>query len=155
MITITKAQLNDLKEILQIQYASYQSEALLHNDFTIQPLTQTLDQVIEEYHKGVILKAEQDDKIIGSVRAYAKEKTVYIGKLMVLPEYQGKGAGKRLLSAIENEFPNMRFELYTAFKSDRNLHLYKTSGYKRFKEETDDAGIRFVYFEKSLISPPT
>jgi len=148
MITIIKAQLNDLEEILQIQYAAYKSEAMLHNDFNIQPLTQTLDQVTEEYNKGVILKAEYENKIIGSVRAYKKENTVYIGKLMVHPDYQGKGVGKRLLSAIEHEFPNMRFELYTAYKSKRNMHLYETSGYKFFKEETDEAGIRFAYFEK-------
>ena len=148
MINITKAQLNDLEDILQIQYAAYQSEAMLHNDFSIQPLTQTLDQVVEEYHKGVILKAEQDNKIIGSVRAYEKVNTVYIGKLMVHPDFQGNGVGKRLLSAIENEFPNMRFELFTACKSNRNLHLYETSGYKCFKEEINDAGIRFAYFEK-------
>jgi len=154
MIKITKAQLNDLEDILQIQYAAYQSEALLHNDFTIQPLTQTLDQVIEEYHKGVILKAVFDNKIIGSVRAYEKDNTVYIGKMMVHPDYQSKGVGKRLLSAIEKEFPNMRFELFTAFKSNRNLYLYESSGYKRFKEEINDAGIRFVYFEKQVI-PPT
>lgn len=148
MINISKAHLEDLETILKLQYAAYQSEAELHNDFTIQPLTQTLDQVIEEFHKGVILKAEQDNIIIGSVRACKKENTVYIGKLMVHPEHQGNGLGKRLLAAIENEFSGCKFELYTACKSDRNLHLYETSGYGRFKEETDETGIRFAFFKK-------
>ncbi|MCL2186876.1 MAG: GNAT family N-acetyltransferase [Treponema sp.] len=148
MITITKAQLEDMEKILQLQYAAYQSEAMLHNDFTIQPLTQKLEEAIEEFKKCIVLKALFNNEIIGSVRAYQKEKTVYIGKLMVHPSHQGEGLGRKLLCAIENEFPNMRYELYTACKSERNLHLYETSGYTRFREDTDKAGIRFAYFEK-------
>ena len=151
MIKIIKAQLEDLEEILQLQYATYQSEAMIHGDFTIQPLTQTIDQVIEEYHKSVFLKAVLNNRIIGSVRAYSKDNTAHIGKLMVHPEHQGKGLGKRLLAAIEKEFPYHRYELFTSCKSDRNLHLYEVSGYIRFREKTDQAGIRFVYLEKMLL----
>ena len=145
---ITRAEVSDMEEILKLQYAAYQSEALIHNDFTIQPLTQTLNETIAEYNKGIVLKAVQDNKIIGSVRAYAEGNTAYIGKLMVHPDHQGKGLGKRLLAAIEREFPHKRYELFTSCKSDRNLHLYEATGYMRFREETDDAGIAFVYLEK-------
>ena len=147
-ITITKACLADMEEILQLQYAAYQSEARIHNDFTIQPLTQTLDETIEEYHKCVVLKAVLGGAIVGSVRAQVIGNTAYIGKLMALPDQQGKGLGKRLLAAIEAEFPNKRYELFTACKSNRNIHLYESSGYTRFREETNDAGIEFAYMEK-------
>ena len=148
MIRILKAQLEDIEAILQLQYAAYQSEALIHNDFSIKPLTQSLDELISEYHNGVILKAVQDDEIIGSVRAYADGDTVYIGKLMVHPNHQGGGLGKRLLTAIEGKLHRKRYELFTSSKSDRNLHIYEVMGYTRFREETDDAGIKFVYMEK-------
>ena len=145
---ITRANLSDMEEILTLQYAAYQSEALIHNDFTIQPLRETLDEVIAEYKKGTVLKAVQGGAIIGSVRACANSSTAYIGKLMVHPEHRGKGIGKSLLVAIEQEFPHMRYELFTSGKSDRNLHLYEAAEYVRFREETDAAGIRFVYLEK-------
>ena len=145
---IVRAEISDMEEILKLQYDAYQSEALIHGDFTIQPLTQTLDETIVEYNKDVVLKAVQDGKIIGSVRAYSEGNTTYIGKLMVRPDHQGKGLGKRLLAAIEREFPRKRYELFTSCKSDRNLHLYETTGYTRFREETNDAGIAFVYLEK-------
>jgi len=148
MIEIEKAKLEDMEAILKLQYASYQSEALLHNDFTIQPLTQTLEESIEEYHKKIVLKAVQAGEIIGSVRAHTEGGTAYISKLMVHPDHQSKGLGKRLLSAIEKEFPGKRFELYTAAKSKRNLHLYESSGYIRLREFVDDSGIRFVFLEK-------
>ena len=147
-ITVTKAGIDDVGKILQLQYAAFQSEARIHNDFTIQPLTQTLEEAIVEYHKCVVLKAELGGAIIGSVRAHAIGNTAYIGKLMVLPDQQGKGLGKRLLAAIEAEFPHKRYELFTACKSDRNIHLYETNGYTRFRKETDGAGIAFAYMEK-------
>jgi len=146
---IALAEVSDMEEILRLQYAAYQSEALIHGDFTIQPLMQTLDEIIEEYSKCVFLKATLYDKIIGSVRAHEKNGTVYIGKLMVHPDHQGKGLGRHLLTAIEREFPNKRYELFTSCKSDRNLHLYETAGYVRFREEINNAGIAFAYLEKS------
>jgi hypothetical protein len=51
---IRKAQIEDMEMILRLQYAAYQSEAEINNDYSIQPLTQTLDELIEEYHKGGI-----------------------------------------------------------------------------------------------------
>lgn len=51
-----------------------------------------------EYRKGIILKALDDDKtIIGSVRAFCDNGTVYIGKLMVHPSKQGQGIGNKVL----------------------------------------------------------
>jgi GNAT superfamily N-acetyltransferase len=125
-LKITHAEISDMEEILNLQYSAYQSEALIHGDFTIQPLVQTLGESIAEYHESIVLKAVRNSKIIGSVRAYAKGDTAYIGKLMVYPAYQGGGLGKHLLTAIEQEFPHKRYELFTSGKSDRNLHLYET-----------------------------
>ena len=145
---IGRAELSDVEEILRLQYAAYQSEAALHDDYTIQPLTQTMEESIEEYHKSVVLKAVLDGEIIGSVRAREENGTAYIGKMMVRPDHQGKGVGRRLLAAIEREFPNCRFELFTACKSDRNLALYESAGYTRFRQETNAAKIDFAYLEK-------
>ena len=99
---------------------------------------------------GSLLSGTKSQYIkIGSVRAHMKGSTAYISKLMVHPRHQGCGLGKRLLAAIEAEFPHMRYELYTACKSDRNIHLYESSGYTRFREEIDGAGIAFAYMEKN------
>ena len=79
---ITKATKEDLSEILQLQYLSYQSEAKLLNNFDIPPLKQTLQEVQNEYDNGTILKVLDDNnRIIGSVRGYIENGTLYIGKL--------------------------------------------------------------------------
>ena len=53
---ITKAEKNDLEEILKLQYLAYQSEAALFGNKDIPPLKQTLEEVISEYEAGIVLK---------------------------------------------------------------------------------------------------
>ena len=51
---IEVAQKEDLHAILKLQKESYLSEAILHNEFNIPPLTQTYESIIEEFDKGFI-----------------------------------------------------------------------------------------------------
>ena len=77
MILIKKAQKEDLEEILELQYLAYQSEAKLFDNMDIPPLKQTIDDICNEFQKGIVLKAIDDmGVIIGSVRAYQQNGTV-------------------------------------------------------------------------------
>ena len=146
---ITKAGKEDLKEILELQYLAYQSEAALFGNKDIPPLTQTLDEVIDEYNEGLILKmTDESGVIIGSVRAKEKDGTVYIGKLMVRPDHQKKGYGRRLLLEAERYFPGKRYELFTSTRSKDNILLYESAGYKEFMQKAVDDELVFVYMEK-------
>lgn len=147
-MTILKAVQDDLQEILELQYLAYQSEAALFGNKDIPPLKETIEELTEEFNKGTILKLVEDGKIIGSVRAYAKNGTAYIGKLMVHPDHRCKGYGTLLLNEIEKCFPDCRFELFTSTRSEDNIRLYQKLGYIIFdrKEITDE--LVFVYLEK-------
>ncbi len=146
---ITKASEEDLQEILELQHLAYQSEAALFGRQDIQPLTETLDELIEEYKAGTVLKmTDENGKIIGSVRGKEADGTLYIGKLMVHPDHQRKGYGRRLVTAIEECCPGRRYELFTSTRSVNNIRLYESLGYKKFDERDADGEIRFVYLEK-------
>lgn len=146
---IKRAQKEDLEEILKLQYLAYQSEARLFDNMDIPPLKQTIEEVYDEFQKGVILKAVDDGGvIIGSVRAYQDSGTVYIGKLMVHPSKQGQGIGTKLLLEMEKQYPNQRYELFTSTRSEKNIALYQKLGYKIFDEEQVTEELRFVYMEK-------
>lgn len=148
-VKIEKAEREDLNEILELQYLAYQSEAALFGTNDIPPLRQTLDEVVEEYNVGIILKmVDENGIIIGSVRAKENNNTVYIGKLMVHPDYRGNGFGTKLLSEIEHLFPNKRYELFTSTRSVDNIRLYQKSGYKIFSERIENDELTFVYMEK-------
>ena len=149
MCVIKKAERSDLKEILKLQYLAYQSEADLFGSRNIPPLKQTLDEVVEEFRSGVILKmADDKNTIIGSVRAHEHDGTVYIGKLMVHSEYRHKGYGTMLLSEIEKCFPDMRYELFTSTRSIDNIRLYQKLGYTIFARKAMNNELEFVYMEK-------
>lgn len=65
---IVRAEKKDLQKILDLQYLAYQSEAKLFDNQDIPPLKQTLSDVENEYQKGIILKALDEEKtMIGSV----------------------------------------------------------------------------------------
>jgi GNAT superfamily N-acetyltransferase len=146
---VLEAMKYDLGAILEMQYLAYQSEAKLLNNSKISPLVQTLSEVESEYEKGVILKGvTEDGTIIGSVRGYTEGNTLHIGKLIVHPDMQGKGYGKQLLSSIEDLYPDHRYELFTSSKSTRNLGLYESRGYVRFREKEAGPGLKMIYLEK-------
>ena len=149
MIVIEKACKEDLAEILKLQYIAYQSEAMLFGTTDIPPLKQTLEEVLQEFQRGIILKTtDENGNIIGSVRAYCENGTAYIGKLMVHPDFQKKGIGSMLLSEIEKQFPSMRYELFTSTRSVSNIRLYQKLGYRILREEAVTEELQFVYMEK-------
>ncbi|MGI0087545.1 MAG: GNAT family N-acetyltransferase [Nitrosotalea sp.] len=151
MAIIEKATVSDEEEILLLQKLAYKSEGDLYDDLSIPPLTQTLQSMQDEFGRQVFLKATVDEKIIGSVRAFAQEETCYIGRLMVHPDFQHHGIGKKLMNEIESLFKSCkRFELFTGNKSEKNINLYQKIGYKIFKTEEITDKITLVYLEKPV-----
>ena len=57
---IEKAQTEDLKEIIELQYLAYQSEAKLFGNMDIPPLMQTIEEVCEEFEKGIIPEIQKN-----------------------------------------------------------------------------------------------
>ncbi len=146
---ICKATEDDLPKILALQYLAFQSEVKLFKNKKDLPLKQTLDELTDELNKGVILKLIlDDDTIIGSVRAYTKDETTYIGKLMVHPDYRKRGLGTILMEKIENCFLNTRYELFTASKSVNNIEFYKKRGYEIFAKKRINEELVFIYMQK-------
>jgi GNAT superfamily N-acetyltransferase len=151
-IKIERATVSDAEEILLLQKLSYRSEAEIYNDFSIEPLVQTLEQLQKQFEDYIILKAVVDDTIIGSVRANYHDGTCKIGKLMVHPNHQNKGIGKMLMSTIEGLYPRSRYELFTGSKSAKNIGLYEKLGYKAFRVRLITPDFSLVYLEKESCS---
>jgi ribosomal protein S18 acetylase RimI-like enzyme len=149
---IVKAQINDLAEILNLQKLCYHENAIRYNDFSLDPLTQTLSDVNEEFAKKIVLKAVEGGKIIGSIRAFDKDGTCHIGRVIVHPDYQNRGIGKLLMGKIESFFKiSDRFELHTGFRDVKNLFFYTKLGYNKFKEQKATENLTMVFFEKQNI----
>jgi ribosomal protein S18 acetylase RimI-like enzyme len=150
-IAIERANLADAEEILALQKLAYQSEAAIHNEYNIPPLTQTLAEMRADFEKQVVLKATSGERIVGSVRGHVGEGTCFVGRLIVHPAFQNQGLGTRLMSEIESVFAEARrFELFTGHKSERNLYLYRKLGYRPFKEQKVSGALTLVFLEKGV-----
>lgn len=147
---IEKAEMKDMEEILALQKLAYQSEAELCNDYSIPPLKQSLESIKEDFSKMIILKAVEEGKIIGSVRAFEENEVCHIGRLIVHPTCQNKGIGKLLVHHIEDCFSTCKkYSLFTGNKSVKNLSFYGKLGYRSVKEEEINEKLTLVYLEKT------
>ncbi|MEW6112916.1 MAG: GNAT family N-acetyltransferase [Thermodesulfobacteriota bacterium] len=148
-VEIVQANVTDAAEILALQKLAYQSEAILYDDWSIPPLTQTLTEIEAEFSQKTFLKTHCSGMIVGSVRAAIDGGTCSIGRLIVHPEYRRKGIGTQLMSAIEERFPSaLRFELFTGEKSKGNIRLYENLGYRTFRKERMSPRVVTVFMEK-------
>ena len=146
---IETANKDDLGEILALQKLAYQSEAELYDDHSIPPLTQTIEGIEADFGSHLFLKAIINGRIAGSVRAYMNQGTCLVGRLIVHPNLQNQGIGTKLLKAIESHFSGARrFELFTGYRSERNIHLYEKNGYREFRREQASTNIIMVFMEK-------
>lgn len=151
MAQILRAEKADLPRILEIQRTAFRSEAELYGDPNIPPMQQTLAQLEQEFEKKIFLKAVEGSQIVGTVRGELTGYTCVLGRLAVLPEFQGRGIGTALLLEVEKVFPTAcLFELFTGDKSDENLALYSKNGYRIYKKEELSPKVTLVYLEKGI-----
>ncbi|MFD5746723.1 GNAT family N-acetyltransferase [Streptomyces sp. NPDC127033] len=153
-VTISAARAQDAEQILKLQYLCYQNEAELYGDYTIEPLTQTLDDLRSELDSGHGLVARLGDEVVASVRGSVDETgTARIAKLIVHPRLRRHGLGGRLLDAIEVHFTAepaaRRFQLFTGHRSEGNLRLYRSRGYAPVATEQVGPRLRLVTLEKT------
>ncbi|MFC7307756.1 GNAT family N-acetyltransferase [Streptomyces monticola] len=133
-VTISAANERDAEQILKLQYLCYQSEAELYGDYSIEPLTQTLDSLKAELADGCVLVAHLGDEVVASVRGCMDaDGTARINKLIVHPRMQHHGLGGRLLTAVEERLAAAgavkHYQLSTGHRSESNLQLYRRHGY--------------------------
>ena len=149
MVTISDASTKDADAILLLQKLAYQSEAKLYSDWSLPPLTQSIESLLEEFTKSIVLKATLGDRLVGSVRAMQTGDTCAIGRLIVHPELQGQGIGSKLLRSIEERFKGVsKFELFTGSRSEANIRLYQRHGYTIVRTQPLSQTVSITFLEK-------
>jgi len=77
-----------------------------------------------------ILAAWNDDKLIGIIRAVGDGVSiVYIQDIIVLPEYQRRGVGGRLVNEIDMLFPNVYQKVLLTDNQTNSLGFYQRCGF--------------------------
>ncbi len=147
--TVELAGVPDAEKILCLQKIAFQSEAMLTDDYSIPPLTQTLKELSTDFQRLVFFKTVVEGNVIGSVRGYLEDGTCFIGRLIVHPDFQNRGLGIKLMHTIENHFVEARrYEVFTGQKSERNIHFYTRLGYRIFRTQPISDKTTLVFMDK-------
>ena len=148
-VLIEVATADDASEILILQKLAFRSEAAIYTEYNIPPLTESIEDMMAYFQKRTFLKATIDGRMVGSVNGYTQNGTGYIGRLIVHPDFQNQGIGTKLMHAIEARLTqSKRFEIFTGYRSERNIHLYEKLGYQTFRTEPATDRLTMVFMEK-------
>lgn len=140
----------DAGELLTLQRAAFVTEAQLYDNPHLPPLTETLDALRADLASGPALKAMLGSRIVGTVRCRQEGEVLYIGRLAVAPDQQGRGLGIALLLAAEQlALPRvLTLALFTGAHSKANLRLYRRCGYVEVRREALPTGPGLIHLEK-------
>ncbi|MGH3379893.1 MAG: GNAT family N-acetyltransferase [Actinoallomurus sp.] len=156
-VRIERADVSDAGEILTLQRAAYVTEAQLHGDPFLPPLVESGDQIRKMIAGSLVLKATMGTRIAGSVRARINDRTCLVGRLAVAPDLQGKGIGRALMVALEDEVAGLADAcvLFTGHLSEVNLRLYRRLGYGETHRERVADHLMLVHMRKPLMAAET
>ncbi|MFD7157370.1 tRNA (guanosine(37)-N1)-methyltransferase TrmD [Kribbella sp. NPDC059898] len=149
-VRVLPATTDDAGEIHVLQLAAFLSEARLYDDYTIPPLTDDPASTGARLERGGVLKAVAGTRIVGSVQLVVDDAVGHVERLIVAPDWQGRGLGARLLRAAEQLAPAevTSYALDTGALSDRNLALYRKAGYRETGREAQTPKVDLVHLAK-------
>jgi len=129
MLTIRGAIESDLPEILKIQAEAFGE---YHGTYETSAWTkETLENVRLDSREKVVLVAELDGAVVGSVRYWIAGGVCVIRLLSVRPTHQGHGIGKALLREIERLAVDAhKFYVCTMLRASRNIGMFLNLGYR-------------------------
>lgn len=141
---------DDAEEILALIKRAFTPVAEQYGDPSLPPLAETIEAHRAVYERAVVLKATDDGHIVGSVQGIPQDDgSCYIARLVVDPEFQGRGIGRALAIELESHFPDAsRFSLFTGHLSGETLGLYASLGYEETRREVASDRLTLVWMEK-------
>src|SRR6266496_3932879 len=140
----------DAGEIHTLQLAAFLTVGKAYDDMSIPPLVEDVEASVQRLKQGGVLKAVAGTRIVGSVQLTVDGSVARIGRLIVAPDWQGRGLGSRLLRVAEQVAPEdvTSYELFTGAESDRNLGLYRKAGYREVRRERQTPKVELVLLSK-------
>ncbi len=113
------------------------------------PMTADYDAALR-HHRIDLLRLE--DEVVALIEIVPQPDHLLVENVAVLPEFQGRGLGRRLMShaeAVATSLGHGTIRLYTNRRFARNIALYQRLGYVVERLQTVAAGV-VVHMRKSL-----
>ena len=154
LITIRKAKEDDILEIKELLSIVWDNT---YKDLIPEKI---IDEIKSSWHKVENLRtqiingntvfniAEENNKIVGILTAMRKDNKYYLSRLYVLPNFQRKGIGKKLLNNLIITNKVKEIELEVEEGNEKGIKFYNNEGFIKIGNNTE----KIMNFElKSLI----
>ncbi len=108
----------------------------------------SVSDMIKSINESPKYIAYVDSNPVGAISVLQKQEGIYyIGSLCVIPEYQRKGIGHKLLEFIKDQYKGWKkIELITPADKEKNINFYtKKCGFNIDYEEMDKS-VRVYHF---------
>ena len=152
---IELATIQDVPELQELQHRVFGPQCIELGWEDAPPMTESLEHAYEDFAQCTTLKVQDEEgRIIGSIRGHVTDGSLYMGRLMVLPEYRQQGIGKQLFREIQRLLPHNRAWLCTCKQVPAPYEFYLREGFRPYKDEIVGPGLTWVYMEKSICLLP-
>ena len=152
---IELATIQDVPKLQELQHKAFGPQCIELGWEDAPPMTESLEHAYEDFAQCTTLKVLDDEgRIIGSIRGNVTDGSLYMGRLMVLPEYRQQGIGKQLFREIQSRLPHNRAWLCTCKQVQAPYEFYLREGFRPYKDEIVGPGLTWVYMEKSICILP-
>ena len=131
-IELRLATAGDVPELFTLVRACWVQEAVANRTLAIPALTEGIDTLRASLGTTRTWVARRGGRLIGSVRTEERGSELFIGRLCVAPDLQGRGLGRMLLEHAEGTAVSgiRTLSLMTGSGSADNLRFYKRAGYR-------------------------
>ena len=152
MVTLKPAGLEDAEALLDLQKKAFRALVEKYRDYStnpaMEPLTTLKRKLSERDYYFILL----DGRNVGYIGVRHGEGALVITPIGLLPEYQGRGIGRRALAILEELYPdNRRWSLGTIMQEEGLCRFYESAGYRRTGEVTHiQPGMDEVGYEKII-----
>lgn len=120
-------------------------------------LKETLADVTARFGREVFFVATSGDTVIGSVFCATKERGFYLTRMAVLPEWRGRGVGRALMQAAENEARRAglpRLTLRVRKNLPGNRSYFEKAGFVVTGEGQDDGRPPYYVMDGPMLTMP-
>jgi ribosomal protein S18 acetylase RimI-like enzyme len=137
--------------MFDLQQLAFTEEGRRSRTRDIPPLMERVDSIVQHIKEELALVAEQDGRLVGSVRGVKGERGYVIRALIVHPSCQGQGIGSTLLRALEAVLPKpTHVDLTTSTLAERNVPFYEKHGYTVQNRTTPIPGVVLAHMSKQF-----
>lgn len=140
---------DDMPELLELQLKAYAPDFGSLDWTDDSPLLETLEHLCQEFRRCTIYKVQNTEgQIIGSIRGNVANGSLWMGRLMVHPDFQGHGIGRFMFCEIQRLMPHRRAWFWACQQMAKTYNFYLRQGFQPTAILNENPKLTWILMEK-------